>query len=376
LSNVQRLIRVHVLIDTLGVGGAEVLLADLAAVAPQVGVELSVGYLKDAGASGAAGRLRAAGIEPRCAAIPPRLGPEAFRRVRRQLAQVAPQLVHTQLGYADLLGGPAARSLGLPTVATIHSHTAPPTLRDRLKEHMMVAARRRSATRVIAVSESTRAAYLAAGGAPDRVVVVHNGILGRAQPGAGVRIRAELGLGPEDLVAAMVSSLRPGKGHDVALHMMRSSLLRFPSLRLLVVGDGPQRVRLEEAARALGDRVVVAGYRADILAVLDAVDVLIQPSRAEALPTAILEAMAASVAVVATDVGGTGELVEPGVTGTLIAAPPSGAALAAGLAPVLGDDTLRRRMGRAGRERFEREFTAAGWARRLRAVYDTVLDAA
>ena len=376
MSNVQRLIRVHVLIDTLGVGGAEVLLADLAAVAPQVGVELSVGYLKDAGASGAAGRLRAAGIEPRCAAIPPRLGPEAFRRVRRQLAQVAPQLVHTQLGYADLLGGPAARSLGLPTVATIHSHTAPPTLRDRLKEHMMVAARRRSATRVIAVSESTRAAYLAAGGAPDRVVVVHNGILGRAQPGAGVRIRAELGLGPEDLVAAMVSSLRPGKGHDVALHMMRSSLLRFPSLRLLVVGDGPQRVRLEEAARALGDRVVVAGYRADVLAVLDAVDVLIQPSRAEALPTAILEAMAASVAVVATDVGGTGELVEPGVTGTLIAAPPSGAALAAGLAPVLGDDTLRRRMGRAGRERFEREFTAAGWARRLRAVYDTVLDAA
>jgi glycosyltransferase involved in cell wall biosynthesis len=373
---VQRAIRVHVLIDTLGVGGAEVLLADLAAVAPQVGVELSVGYLQDAGASVATVRLRAAGIEPRCAAIPPRLGPEAFRRVRRQLAQVGPQLVHTQLGYSDLLGGPAARSLGLPTVATIHSHAAPPGARDRIKQRMMVMARRLSAARVIAVSESTRAAYLAAGGTPDRVVVVRNGIVGRAEPGAGVLIRAELGLGPGDLVVAMVSSLRPEKGHPVALDMMRSSLRRFPNLRLLVVGDGPQRPRLEEAARALGDRVVVAGYRHDVLSVLDAVDVLVQPSRAEALPTAVLEAMAASVAVVATDVGGTGELVEQGVTGILVAPPPTPAALVAGLAPLLDDAALRRRMGRAGRDRFEREFTAAGWARRLRAVYDTVLGAA
>jgi glycosyltransferase involved in cell wall biosynthesis len=372
--NVARSIRIHVLIDTLGVGGAEVLLADFAAAAPLAGVELTVGYLKDVGAGHAADRLRAVGVEPRCVAIPPRLGLEAFRRVRRHLAQVRPELVHTHLGSADLLGGPAARSLGLPSVATIHSHAPPSTGRDRAKARMMTAARSASAARVIAVSESARTAYLAAGAAPERVVVVHNGIVGRAEPGAGARVRSELGLGEHDLIAAMVSSLRPEKGHDVALDTVPALLDRFPSLRLVVAGDGPLRPSLERAAAPLGDRVVLTGYRPDVMAVLDAADVLVQPSRADAFPTAILEAMAASVPVVATHVGGIGELVRDGVTGTLVAGPPAPAAFAAALAPVLEDRTLRQRLGSVGRARFEQEFTAARWVQRLREVYVEVLE--
>jgi glycosyltransferase involved in cell wall biosynthesis len=371
---VERPIRIHVLIDTLGVGGAEVLLGDLAAAAPLAGVELSVGYLKDVDAAHAAVRLRAVGVEPRCVAIPPRLGLEAFRRVRRHLAHVRPDLVHTHLGSADVLGGPAARSLGLPTVATIHSHAPASTGRDRAKARLMTAARRASTARVIAVSESARAAYVAAGAAPERVVVVHNGILGRAEPGAGARVRAELGLGVHDLVAAMVSSLRPEKGHDVALDTVRALLDRFPSLRLVVAGDGPLRPSLERAAASLGDRVVFAGYRPDVMAVLDAADVLVQPSRADAFPTAILEAMAASVPVVASDVGGIGELVRDGVTGTLVAGPPSAPAFADALAALLEDGARRRRLGSAGRERFEQEFTAAHWVQRLREVYVEVLE--
>jgi glycosyltransferase involved in cell wall biosynthesis len=75
-------------------------------------------------------------------------------------------------------------------------------------------------------------------------------------------------------------------------------------------------------------------------------------------------------------VGGIGELVRDGVTGTLVAAPPRAAAFAAALAPVLEDRGLRRRLGSAGRERFEQEFTAARWARRLRDVYVEVLEGA
>jgi glycosyltransferase involved in cell wall biosynthesis len=370
---VERPIRIHVLIDTLGVGGAEVLLGDLAAAAPLAGLELSVGYLKDVGAGHAADRLRAVGVEPRCVAIPPRLGLGAFRRVRRHLGQVRPDLVHTHLGSADLLGGPAARSLGLPTVATIHSHVPPSTGRDRAKARMMTAARRTCAARVIAVSECARAAYVGAGAAPDRVVVVHNGILGRAEPGAGARVRRELGLGERDLVVAMVSSLRPEKGHDVALETVRALLGRFSSLRLVVAGDGPLRPSLERAAATLGDRVVLAGYRSDVMAVLDAADVLVQPSRADAFPTAILEAMAASVPVVATDVGGIGELVCDGVTGTLVADAPSASAFTDALGALLEDAARRRRLGSAGRERFEQEFTADRWVQRLREVYVEVL---
>jgi glycosyltransferase involved in cell wall biosynthesis len=366
-------IRVHALIDTLGIGGAEVLLSEFAAVAATSGIELSVGYLRSV--DHAADRLRAADIEPRCIDIPRRLGPGAFRAVRRHLGEVRPALVHTHLGYADLIGGPAARSLSIPTIATVHSVPRPATARDRVKERLMAAARRTTATRIVAVSESVRAGYVASGAdRADRVVVVHNGIAASATPGAGPAVRAELGLAADDVVVAMVSSLRPEKAHAVALATVRVLLARFPRLRLVVAGDGPLRAQLAHDAAPFGDRAILAGYRADVMGLLDAVDVLLHPSLHEALPTAILEAMAASVPVVATDVGGIGELVADGVTGALVAPSPDGDALAAVLAPLLEDRALRLRMGAAARSRFEAEFTAARWAARMREIYLSVLD--
>jgi len=101
--------------------------------------------------------------------------------------------------------------------------------------------------------------------------------------------------------------------------------------------------------------------------------VLLHPSRSDALPTAVIEAMACSVPVVATDVGGIGELVEDGSTGTLVPPPPTAPSFAAALAPLLDDAGLRRRAGAAARARFEVEFTAERWARRMRAIYVSVL---
>ena len=364
-------VRVHVLIDGLGVGGAEVMLTEFGRIE---GVGVSVGALKDVGSSDVTERLRACGIEPLCVGIPPRLGVAAFRRVRRHLAEVGPDLVHTHLGYADLLGGPAARSLGIPTVSTIHSLAQPATPRARVRHRMTTVARRANAARVIAVSHSARLAYLALDAdRADRVVVVHNGIGGRPERGAGARVREELGVAADELVVATVSSLRPEKAHDVAVAAARMLLPAYPSLRLLVVGDGPLRAQVERDARALGDRVVLAGYRPDVMAMLDAADVLLHPSRSDALPTAVIEAMACSVPVVATDVGGIGELVEDGSTGTLVTPPPTAPSFAAALAPLLDDASLRRQTGAAARARFEVEFTADRWARRMREIYLSVL---
>jgi glycosyltransferase involved in cell wall biosynthesis len=116
------------------------------------------------------------------------------------------------------------------------------------------------------------------------------------------------------------------------------------------------------------------GHRDDVMAVLDAADVLLHPSEIDALPTVVMEAMAASVPVVATRVGGVPELVADGDSGVLVAAPATAEGLAAALGPLLGDAGLRRRMGAAGRARYEREFTAESWARRSRALYDDVLE--
>ena len=364
----------HALIDTLGVGGAEMVLTEFAAVARLGGIELSVGVVKDIEAAHTAMRLREAGIEPRSAGIPRHLGPAAFLAVRRQLADVRPELVHTHLGYADLLGGPAARSLGIPSVATLHAHAWPRTGRERVKIAAMRFARRASAARVIAVSESARAAYLASGAdRPERIVVVHNGIAGTAQPGAGRTLRAKLGIGDAELVVAMVSSLRPEKAHDIAFEAVGELLTSVPQLRLLVVGDGPLRAEVAHAASALGDRALVTGYHPDVMAVLDGADVLLHPSRHDALPTTIIEAMAASTPVVATRVGGIPELVEDGVSGVLVPAPPAASEIAAALAALLREPHRRRALAAAGRERFEQEFTADRWAARMGELYRSVL---
>ena len=121
---------------------------------------------------------------------------------------------------------------------------------------------------------------------------------------------------------------------------------------------------------------MLAGYRPDAMAALDAADVLVHPSHRDTLPTAILEAMACSLPVVATDVGGIGELVVDGTTGSLVAPPPDAPRLAGALAPLLADRAARRRMGAAGRARFEAHFTVDRWARRMRELYLSVLEEA
>lgn len=367
-----RPLRVHVLIDSLGLGGAETLVAEFAIGARAAGVKVSVAYLDAGGA--AIERLRDAGVEPVHVPVHSLLRPRDHKAVRDHLDAVRPDLLHTHLGYADLLGGLAARRLGIRSVSTLHVTAWSGTIRERAKFRLTALARRRCAARIIAVSEAARRSYLDTGWErAERVVTVHNGIADTAVPGAGAAIRHELGIGSDELVLGMVSVLRGHKGHEAAGAAVKLLIGRFPRLRLLIVGDGPKRTEMERALAPLGDRVLFAGYREDVIDVLDAVDVLLHPSGVDAFPTALLEAMAARVPVIATAVGGIPEAVVDGETGFLIGAPATAEAVATALEPLLVDPQLRLRMGAQGRERFESEFTVARWIARLLPVYESVL---
>jgi glycosyltransferase involved in cell wall biosynthesis len=368
-------LHVHLLIDGLGPGGAEALLADLAAAGPPAGLAPSVGFLFRRPREVALRRLRDVGVEPVHVPVRSLCRPSDVLRVRRHLEAVGAEVVHTHLGYADVLGGLAARTLGVPSISTQHVVRWDGSPRDRLKVALMGRVRRHTAARVVAVSDAARAALLARRwDDPARVVTVPNGTASVAQPGAGAAVRRALGVGADEVVLAMASVLREGKGHLETLAALRGLDAGGRRVRLLVAGDGPLRDQIARAAEPLGDQVLLLGHRGDVPDVLDAADVLVHPSGWDALPTVILEGMAAGVPTIATAVGGIPELVVDGETGVLLAPGMARSALGRTLAALVRDPARRARMGAAARSRYEARYTADRWAGRLRALYEEVLD--
>jgi glycosyltransferase involved in cell wall biosynthesis len=159
----------------------------------------------------------------------------------------------------------------------------------------------------------------------------------------------------------VVASLRPIKGHDVLVDAAPEVLRRFPDARFELIGGGPLAgiLRAALASRGLSDAFHLAGHSDEVAARLAEAAVCVLPSRSEGLPNALLEAMAAGVPVVATNVGGTPEIVQDGRTGLLVP-PGDPAALAAGITRVLDDPPAAARMAVAARAYVEANH---GWPR-------------
>lgn len=198
----------------------------------------------------------------------------------------------------------------------------------------------------------------------DRLHIVHCGIVPET-----FRPVEHAGTGQRLLFVGRLAEL---KGLAVLLEAMVPVLLDFPGVRLTVVGDGPQRARFESLARRLGigESVRFTGYRSqsEVAEHLSETDVFVLPSYAEGVPVTLMEASASSVPVVATRVGGIGELVEDGVSGYLVR-PGDPDELADRLKRLIADADLRRRLGAAGRAKVEAEFTNRDESARLRTLF-------
>lgn len=367
-------LNVLAVIDHLAQGGAEMLLGQFASAAPKAGIRLHVSCLEIRDGNPAAEPLRKVGVEPVNLEVPGRPGTRHVMALRHHIAATRPDLVHTHLGTSDFVGGLAARSLGVPVVSTIHEVRQKRAGLRRAKGTIFDLTQRVCDDRVIVVSESARRAYLRqTWGMDKRVVQIYNGIDLDPAPGSGAAVRRELGIGPDELVVGMVSALRPEKGHDIAIEAVGRLRAQFGQLRLLIAGQGELAGELERLAAPLGDAVVLAGRRTDVAAVFDALDVCLQPSRIDAFPTTLIEALAASVPVIASSVGGIPEIIEDGVTGVLLAPPPSAESLARELGSLLPDVPRRERLASAGHSSYHERFTAGPWLERTRALYDQIL---
>ena len=363
-------VRVLYLIDSLGPGGAEHLLAASLPFLRRAGVVPSVVALQEQQGNPVAARIEAQGI-PVCELGIRRLRQRgAYARVRDTIRAAAPDVVHTQLEFSAVLGIPAARRLGLPTIATLHTLDEPPP-RSRLALHFrLMAWALRRARRVIAVSEITRRHYLdRARLRPERVMTIHNGIdpsAFQAPPGERDAARRELGLDASAPVLVTVAVQREPKGIQHMLAALPEVAAAFPAVRYLLVGDGPHRRALEGLAARLGvaDRVVFAGARDDVPSLLAAADLFVLPSLTEALPTVVAEAMAAGLPIVATTVGGIPEMVGHAEAALLV--PPSDpAALAAAVCRLLANPRQAAAMGRAGRRVVAARFDIRAQAKAL-----------
>jgi glycosyltransferase involved in cell wall biosynthesis len=174
----------------------------------------------------------------------------------------------------------------------------------------------------------------------------------------------------EAIVIGGIGRLDPVKGYDALIQVVARLVAEFPNVILALAGSGPDRERLSRIARESGiePRVRFLGFHADVRPVYQALDVFAMPSLSEALPYAVLEAMASGLPVVGTTVGGVPEMIVPGETGLLV--PPCDPnALAESLRVLLRDAGLRARMGAAGRERVMRHFHERDMVRRTIELY-------
>jgi glycosyltransferase involved in cell wall biosynthesis len=222
--------------------------------------------------------------------------------------------------------------------------------------------------RYIAVSRDLAGRLHRTFGIPrDKISVVHNGVPVLPLPRQHRSVEDGFSTPPVILTTAR---LDPQKGLDDLL----AAAALVPEARFVLAGDGPQRDHLIARTESLGlsGRVSFLGLRHDVPELLAGCDLFVLPSRYEGLPLAVLEAMAAGKPVVATAVAGTDEAVVPGLTGLLVP-PEDGPALAGAIRTVLGDPALAARLGRAGRERVERELTARTMGDRVTRIYRELL---
>lgn len=246
---------------------------------------------------------------------------------------------------------------GLRIVFTEHGRLAdsPPSPRRRVANAFFG----RAAGHFFAVSDELRRFLEREGFPAGRLRVLPNGIdIGpRPAPGSREDARRRLGIGTEAPLVGTAARLDPVKGLETLVAAFDRLRGARPDARLLVLGDGPERSALEAdiARRGLGAAVTLAGHRGDVRDLLPALDLYVNSSTYEGVSLTILEAMAAEVAVVATAVGGTPEVVADGETGRLV--PPRDAdALFLAIDTLLGDAALRARLAGAGRRRAEERF--------------------
>ena len=321
----------------------------------------------------------------------PRDIPKGIRALRTWLRANQPDLIHSHLWAANIIGRIAGRLTGTPVVSSVHNpdHEAEAwadgadvsLLKRRVVRVLDRWTARAGNDRLIAVSDYVKqSANRHLRVSLDSIDLVYNPIDVDHLQAAPARNREELlracGLPPESLILLNVARVSPQKGLLYALRALPEILKRYPVAQLVSVGattDPPWLAQLQQEATALGvaDHFHVLGSRRDVNDFLRACDVFIFPSLYEGLGIALIEAMAAGCACVATAAGPIPEVVSDGEDGILVP-PANPEAIAAAVCRLLEDEPLRARLGAAATKTAFSRFQPQKSAATLTTIYESV----
>lgn len=287
--------------------------------------------------------------------------------LRRYLREHRIDVLHAHKHGSNLWGAVVGTAARTPVIVA-HEHSwsfEGRPLRVFLDRHVIA----RGADAVIAVSRADQERMTSVEGIPpERIRFVPNGSVAAAPQHDRATVRAELGIDEDAPVVVTAGALYDYKGFDVLIDAALLLAPRYPGLRVLIAGRGPEHDALE---RRIGgsDAVRLLGHRRDIADVIGAADVAVSSSHHEGSPLSVMEYMEAGLPVVGTRVGGVPDLIDDGVHGRLV--PPGDApALAAALAGLLDDPAAARAMGGAARERRRAEFDLSVTIGRVQDLYE------
>ena len=291
-----------------------------------------------------------------------------WRPLVRLLRSGRVDVVHAHKFASNLWGALLVPRSRLPLLVA-HEHTwSYEGMVRRVVDREVIARRARA---IVAVSPTDRMRMIELERIPaSKVVLIPNGIPDRPA-GDRARGRRELGLVPSDAVVGTVCGLRPQKELETALRALGRLAAHRPTLRFVVVGDGPERDRLERLADEFGVPTLFLGHRPndEVPDLVAAMDVLVLSSRFEGMPLAVLEWMAAGKPIVATRVGGIPSMVEHEREGLLVP-PRDYVAFAQAIGRLLDDPAERQRLGDAARRRQQTEFRFEHTLDLLEALYE------
>lgn len=364
-------VKVLQLISSGGYYGAENMLLNLCASQQKAGCQNSLMIFYNVHTPNVElyERARRRGLSVRMVHCQGRADWRAVRQIEECIQEDGIQLLHTHGYKADLYGYVAARRSGKPIVATCHNWlggTAALGIYNRLDRMAL-----KRFHGLAAVSDSVAQRLLASGVPARKIRTIANGIdvqtFERARPSPTLNFDCSKVIG-------MVARLDLQKGFEYLLRAARELRGEFPGLKVVIMGEGPDRREIEDMIRRLGlqSNVILAGQRSDMPAIYAAMDVFVLPSLNEGLPMTILEAMAASKPVIATRVGAIPKVIQDGETGLLVD-PADSDGLRNALARLLADSDLCSRLGAAGHDWVSRNYTSEAMALKYRQMYDDVL---